>query len=105
MPASSRAVYGREFRVTPVWLWIAQRASAVLLGPLVLAHVWAPKLAGNAVLNVLILAIVLVHGYSGVRRLVTLKGKAALFTLLAIVWCVVVAVFGVMIVASPSPLT
>ena len=97
MPASSRLVYGREFYVTPLWVWALQRISGLLLGPLVALHIWVPGLADNAVLNALLLAIVVGHGYSGLRRVVLAKGRDAIFRL-AIVWCALVAFFGVLVV-------
>ena len=40
MQASNRIVFGRAFRVTPVWIWVMQRASGLLLGPLVFYALW-----------------------------------------------------------------
>lgn len=101
MPASSRTVYGRAFSVTPAWLWFLQRASGLLLGPLVALHIWAPGLAGNRFLSALLLAIVVAHGYAGVRRVVAASGKAPLYAMLALAWCAVVALFGLLVVAAP----
>ncbi|MGH8617507.1 MAG: hypothetical protein ACREUW_07420 [Burkholderiales bacterium] len=98
MLASSRTVYGRTFRVTPVWLWVLQRASGLLLGPLVALHVWVPALASNRALNALLLAIVLAHGYSGLRRMVMTQNRAPAHTAMALLWCVAVAVFGGLLV-------
>src|SRR3546814_14936395 len=69
MSASERVVYGRSFRVTPIWLWIAQRASALLLGPLVLIHVWGVTWSHHPAVLGLLLLIIVVHGYSGLRRI------------------------------------
>jgi len=97
---AERTVFARTFRVTPVWLWIVQRASGVLLGPLVAIHILVPTLARNPALNALLLAIVLGHGYSGVRRLAAAKATNALYVLAAIGWCIVVGAFGLLIVAT-----
>lgn len=98
MSASSRTVFGRTFRVTPVWLWLLQRASGLLLGPLVALHVWAPGLAANRALNALLLAIVLAHGYSGLRRVVTAQGRAGVHAAMGLAWCAAVALFGALLV-------
>jgi len=98
MLASSRTVFGRTFRVTPVWLWLLQRASGLLLGPLVALHVLVPHLAGSRALNVLLLAVILAHGYSGLRRMVVAQNRAPAYIALALIWCVAVAVFGGLLV-------
>ncbi len=100
MLASSRTVYGREFRVTPKWLWVLQRASGLLLGPLVALHVLVPGMASQRWLSVLLLAIVIGHGYSGVRRMQVTAGKAGLYAALALAWCVIVGVLGAWIIVA-----
>ena len=74
MLASSRVVYGREGQATPLWLWLVQRASAVLLGPVVLVHIAVPGGALDPWLNALLLVIVLGHGFSGAWRLAAARG-------------------------------
>lgn len=98
--AASRMVFGREFTVTPVWLWILQRASGLLLGPLVALHVWMPNMAANRALNALLLAVVAAHGYSGLCRLITAKNQAALYSVFAVAWCAIVALAGALLVIS-----
>ena len=98
MPASDRVVYGRAFKVTPVWLWFAQRISGVLLGPLVLMHMWSRGMASSAVLNAVLLAVILMHGYSGLRRVAVKRDRFGLTLALALFWCAVVAFFGVLLV-------
>ena len=99
MPASDRVVvYNREFRATPVWMWLAQRLSGVLLGPLVVIHMWSKSTAASAVLSAILLACILVHGYTGIRRIALKKGKFALVHALTVLWFLVVAFFGVLIV-------
>ncbi len=104
MQASSRIVYGRAFRVTPAWLWILQRVSGLLLGPLVLLHMSTRDLANSPVLNGLVLIIVLGHGYSGISRLRQEERHRALVALLVFVWLALVAVFGTLIVLYGQPL-
>lgn len=98
MPASDRIVYGRAFKATPVWLWLAQRISGVLLGPLVLMHMWSRGMASSAVLNAVLLAVILMHGYSGLRRVAVKRDRFGLTLALTLFWCVVVAFFGVLLV-------
>jgi len=100
--SAERSVFGRSFRATPLWMWVLQRTSGVLLGPLVALHILVPGLAKHAVLNALLLVIVLAHGYSGVRRIGALQSTNALYFLIATSWFLAVAVFGVMIVAGGS---
>lgn len=100
MLASSRSVHGREFEVTSVRLWVFQRLSGLLLGPLVALHIWAPKMAAHPVLNALLLLVVLVHGYGGVRRIVMVKGRAAVYRRMAAAWCGVVAIAGALLVIA-----
>ena len=98
MPASDRVVYNRAFRPTPVWMWLAQRASGVLLGPLVLMHMWSKGAAANSVLSAALLAVILVHGYAGIRRIALKKGKFALAHAATVLWFLLVAFFGALIV-------
>lgn len=98
MPASSRTVYGRAFRMTPVWMWWVQRVSGLLLGPLVLVHMWTPDLANDRALNAVLLAIVVSHGYSGIARLVREEHRAGAIVAIAGLWLAAVGVFGALIV-------
>ena len=98
MQASNRIVFGRAFRVTPVWLWVMQRASGLLLGPLVAVHVWVPEMSNNRALNAALLLLVLGHGYSGITRLAQQERRAAVVTAHAWAWLVLVALFGALIV-------
>ena len=100
MQASSRIVFGRAFRVTPAWMWVMQRASGLLLGPLVAVHIWMPDMSQNRALNAVLLLIVVGHGYSGIRRLVQLEHRFAVVTALAWAWLILVAFFGLLIVLS-----
>ncbi len=100
MQASSRIVFGRAFRVTPAWLWVMQRASGLLLGPLVAVHMWMPDMSQNRALNAVLLLMVVGHGYSGIRRLVQLERRSAVVTAQAWMWLILVALFGLLIVLS-----
>lgn len=100
MAASSRTVYGREFVVTPTWLWVTQRASGLLLGPLTAFHIWAPGMAQNRTLNALLLVAIVVHGYSGLSRMVNGKQIAMRYKVIAIVWSVIVLFLGSAVVLA-----
>jgi succinate dehydrogenase hydrophobic anchor subunit len=100
MPASERIVYGRAFKATPVWMWLAQRASGVLLGPLVLFHMWSGKTAATPVLNALLLAVILLHGYTGLRRIAVKRDGYGITLAMTLVWCAIVAFFGVLLVVN-----
>ena len=100
MAASSRTVYGREFVVTSTWVWMAQRASGLVLGPLVALHIWAPNLAGNRVLNALLLLIIIAHGFTGVRRIDNGKDVATRYKVIAAVWSFLVLALGTAIVIA-----
>lgn len=98
MSVSERVVYGHAFKATPVWMWIAQRASGVLLGPLILIHIWSSATAASAALNALLLAVILVHGYSGLRRIAVKRNRFGVTLALTLAWCAIVAFFGLLLV-------
>ena len=102
MQASNRIVFGRAFRATPVWMWVMQRASGLLLGPLVAVHVWVPEMSNNRALNAALLLLVLGHGYSGIRRLAQQERRATVVTAHAWAWLLLVALFGALIVLYGS---
>jgi hypothetical protein len=97
MPASSRVVFRREFRITPVWLWIMQRASALLLGPLVLLHGWGPAGLRGPALDGLLLIIVVAHGFSGCSRLHMRGSNHGALSIVGFIWSAVVLVAGLLI--------
>ncbi len=101
MPGTSNRQQGHP---TPYWLWLAQRISAVLLGPLVLAHITVPGAPHMGWLGLLLLAVVLVHVFSGFWRLAAMKGLShaayrAGYTL-SVVVTLALAALGVVVVAS-----
>ncbi len=102
MQASSRVVFGRAFRVTPVWMWVMQRASGLLLGPLVALHVWMPQMSHNRALNAVLLSLVLGHGYSGIKRLAQQERRSVVISAHAWAWLAFVALFGVLILLFGS---
>jgi succinate dehydrogenase/fumarate reductase cytochrome b subunit len=103
MLASERTVYGRTFRVTPVWLWLLQRASGLLLGPLVTLHIWLPSGASIRVLNAVLLTVTVVHGYSGVRRAISDPGCGRQIVIAAFCWAIIVTAFGTLLVVGGRP--
>lgn len=100
MPVTERTVYGRRFEVTPRWLWIVQRLTALALGPLVVLHVAAPQWAGNRFVLFLLLLSIAAHGYSGLRRYGSPVHRATAYRLLAVIWTAVVLVLGLLIIAA-----
>jgi succinate dehydrogenase hydrophobic anchor subunit len=98
MQVSSRTVFGRLFRVTPAWMWLVQRISGLLLGPLVAIHIWMPEMSQNRTINALLLLLVVGHGYSGIRRLVQSEHRSTLIVVHAWAWLILVALFGLLIV-------
>jgi hypothetical protein len=101
MSVTSRTVYGRSFRVTPLWVWAVQRLSAVLLGPLVAIHIWWPGLSRNPLIDALLVVIVAAHGYSGITRMAPGQRWATILMFAAATWLVVVFVFGILTVGAP----
>ncbi|MGE5522382.1 MAG: hypothetical protein ACM3SS_01610 [Rhodospirillaceae bacterium] len=98
MQASNRVVYGRAFRVTPAWMWWVQRLSGLALGPLVALHMWVPDLDKSSALNALILALVVGHGYSGIKRMAQSERASSVVAAHAWAWLAAVTVFGLLIV-------
>ncbi len=104
MPGSPSVGSRLQGHATPYWLWVAQRISAVLLGPLVLVHVTVPSAPNTGWLGLLLLVVVLVHVFSGLWRLAAMKGLShaayrAGYTL-SVVVTLALAVLGVAVVAS-----
>jgi succinate dehydrogenase hydrophobic anchor subunit len=100
MPATDRVVYGRSFRVTPLWLWWLQRISALALGPLAAAHILAPTWGRSAWLTALLLAVVVGHGYSGLKRIAPAARTAARTGAMAWIWAIVVLAAGILTIAA-----
>jgi len=102
----NRYSYGREGRLTPASVWILQRISAALLGPVVLAHVTLPRETATVWLDVLLLVLVLSHGAIGLWRLASAPGLSrtsyGLATVSGAIVVAVLAVVGLAIAFSPS---
>lgn len=92
MSAPERTVFGRAFRATPLALWILQRASGLLLAPLVAVHVLWPALGKSRPFLALLVIVIVSHGYTGVRRLRMSAREAGTVHAAAIAWTLVVAV-------------
>lgn len=102
----NRYSYGREGRLTPAGVWILQRVSAVLLGPVLLAHIAVPRGTATVWLDVLLLVLVLSHGAIGLWRLAAAPGLSRtsyrLATVSGAIVVAVLAVIGLAIAFSPS---
>src|SRR5580765_2865477 len=104
MPGISSFGTTQQGHPTPYWLWVAQRISAVLLGPLVLVHITVPDAPHMGWLGLLLLVAVLVHSFSGLWRLAAMKGVShaayrAGYTL-SVVVTLALAALGVAVVVS-----
>jgi succinate dehydrogenase hydrophobic anchor subunit len=101
-----RVVYGRSARSTPLWMWLFQRYSGLLLGPLVFVHVLVPRAPFLVWLTSLLLAILLGHAFIGLWRLAGMKQVSREVSRYAIVGSAVVAaviaVFGILLLYSLS---
>ncbi len=94
MQGSERQVYGSIAVPTSLWVWGAQRLSGILLGPLVLLHILGVGGSAGRGLDVLLLIVIVVHGYVGIRR-IRMKAKySALLASLAAMWLLAILVFG-----------
>ncbi len=104
MPGTDSFGSTQQGHPTPYWLWVAQRISAVLLGPLVLIHIAVPGAPQMGWLGLLLLVVVLVHSFSGLWRLAAMKGVShaaywAGYTI-SVVVTLALAALGVAVVAS-----
>jgi succinate dehydrogenase hydrophobic anchor subunit len=99
-----RTVYGKTGITTPLWMWLIQRASGLLLGPVVFIHVLVPNAPFVVWLTALLLAIILAHGFIGLWRLAAMRRLTETISRYAlaasIVFVVVIAVFGIALVSS-----
>ncbi|MDQ6621823.1 MAG: hypothetical protein M3Z31_19375 [Pseudomonadota bacterium] len=98
-----RTVFARSFDATPLALWLLQRLSGLLLGPLVAVHVLWPAVGKSRPFLALLLIFIVGHGYSGVRRLRMRSGQARAITAAALVWSLIVLAAGLAIVIAAKP--
>lgn len=96
MQASERQVFGSTGAPTPLWMWAAQRLSGILLGPLVLVHAAGAGGGASAVLDTLLLALIVIHGHAGIRRMRMKVRHAGSLSAAAALWVAVVLAFGVL---------
>lgn len=99
-----RTVYGKSGMTTPLWMWLFQRATGVLLGPVIFVHVLVPNAPLVVWLDALLLAAVLAHGFIGLWRLAAMRRLTETISRYALVgsigFVVVIAVFGIALVSS-----
>jgi succinate dehydrogenase hydrophobic anchor subunit len=99
-----RVVYGKAGTPTPFWVWIVQRASGILLGPIVVIHVMVPRAPFNVWLSSVLLAIILAHAFIGLWRMAAMRQlteRLAQWAVAASTLVVlVIAVFGIALLYS-----
>ena len=99
-----RTVYGKTGTQTPMWAWLFQRVSGLLLGPLIIVHVLVPRGAFITWASALLLAIVLGHAAAALWRIAARRGGARALArsglLLGAVYVVVLGVLGIALIAS-----
>jgi succinate dehydrogenase hydrophobic anchor subunit len=102
--ADRRMVYGKAGTPTPYWMWIFQRISGLLLGPLVIIHVVVPDAPKIEWVSTLLLLIILGHAFIGTWRLAAMRRIAlqwARFGVMAsVLFVLLVGVFGVALILS-----
>ncbi len=79
MVGSERIVFGGRARVTPLSFWLAQRISALLLGPAVLVHIAVVDAWKSPAAQGLLLAVLATHAYTGVWRLLGPKAVSPIW--------------------------
>ena len=84
---------------TPLWLWLVQRISGLLLGPLLLVHILVPGAPYMAWLGGLLLATIVAHGYAGLMRLAFSKGLSAALRRVAY-WLIVIVLLAVLLLGG-----
>jgi succinate dehydrogenase hydrophobic anchor subunit len=101
---SRRTVYGRSGSPTSLGMWLFQRLSGLLLGPLVFVHVLVPSAPKMVWVSSLLLAIILGHAFIGLWRVAAMRRfslpVARLGVALTAAFVVVIGVFGIALLAS-----
>lgn len=99
-----RTVYGKAGTRTPMWVWLFQRISGLLLGPLIVIHVLVPRGPFISWASGMLLAIVLGHAAVALWRVVAHRGVprplAKSGVLLVAGYIVVLGVLGIALIAS-----
>ena len=101
---SRRSVYGRAGTPTSLGMWMFQRLSGVLLGPLVFVHVLVPSAPKIVWVTSLLLAIILGHAFVGLWRVAAMRrfslSLARFGVALSVLFVVVIGVFGIALICS-----
>jgi succinate dehydrogenase hydrophobic anchor subunit len=105
MPVTERrVVYGQSGTPTPFWMWVFQRLSGLMLGPLVLVHALVPHAPFVNWLSALLLALIAGHAFIGLWRLAAMRrisSRLARFGALAsVLFILVLGVFGVALISA-----
>lgn len=99
-----RTVYGKSGTPTPVWMWIFQRFSGLLLGPIVLVHALVPRAPFVGWLSALLLVLILGHAFIGLWRLAAMRhlsSRLARYGAFAsVLFVLVLGVLGVALIAA-----
>ena len=99
-----RTVYGKPGVQTPLWAWLFQRITGLLLGPLIIIHVLVPRGAFIDWAAALLLVIVLGHAAVALWRYASRRGGpralAKSGALLTALYIVVLGVLGIALIAS-----
>jgi succinate dehydrogenase hydrophobic anchor subunit len=102
--SSRRSVYGRAGTPTSLSMWLFQRLSGVLLGPLVFVHVLVPRAPHIAWITSLLLALILGHAFIGLWRMAAMRRftlpTARLGVALSVLFVVVIGFFGIALICS-----
>ena len=100
----SGTYYGKQAQPISFRLWLTQRLTGLLIGPLVLLHILMPGAPYMPWLGALLLLTILVHGWVALRRVTLTRGRPAgaqrLGLALSIVLLLFIAIVGGGIVLS-----
>jgi succinate dehydrogenase hydrophobic anchor subunit len=101
-----RTVYGKAGTPTPLWMWVFQRLSGLLLGPLIVVHILVPRAPFIIWISALLLALIVGHAFIGLFRLAAMRqlslNSARLGLAAAALVVIVIAVFGIVLLYSIS---
>jgi hypothetical protein len=100
MADAQRTVFGRTFGVTPLVSWAIQRLSGLALAPMIVLHATVPAIGRNRIFLAVLLALVCFHGVTALVRLRRRPDAAARARAGALVWTIVVALAGGLVVVA-----